>query len=99
MKRIGKYLNPITRLGIKKYSIIFPLTVSLLTAFFSEFVASVLNDPNIVGVYIVFINIIFIIYFAFRDGIRGGTIITVMSLLYYAYLIDARGYRGQELVT
>jgi PAS domain S-box-containing protein len=52
-----------------------------------------------VGVYIIFLNVSFIIYFAFRDSIRGGLISSGTSILYYFYIILTRHYAGQQFTT
>lgn len=98
MKRILRYLNPISRLGHRKYSFWFPLLTSLLITVLSEFYAySILQNPLAVGAYIIFIHVAIIIYFAFRDGIKGGVITVFFAIAYYAYIIDTRNYAGERL--
>ena len=84
MNKIFRYLNPITRLGEAEYSITFPLIANVALSVISEiFAYAVARDPMIVGVYIIFLNVALIIYFAFRDGVRGGLISSTISILYY----------------
>lgn len=98
MKLFGPYLNPIARLGLPKYSIAFPLLSNIIVCILSEvFAIFIVKDPNIVGVYIIFVNVSMIIYFAFRDGIRGGILSTVIAVLYYFYILYTRGYTGKQL--
>lgn len=99
MDKLKNYLSPIARLGKTKYSILFPLTVSLLICILSEvFAVVVAKNPNIVGVYIIWINVAAIIYFAFRDGLRGGIIAAIIPIFYYAYIIYSRNHNGEQLV-
>ena len=91
------YLNPIERLGVKRYSFVFPLIANLALIILSELYAyGIARDPMGVGVYIIFLNVAFIIYFAFRDGIRGGFISSVFSIVYYFYIIYTRHFKGAQ---
>lgn len=100
MKRLGKYLNPIARLGLRRYSVFFPLLSSIALSIFSEIVAYyVVDDPESTGIYIIFVSIAAILYFSFRDGIRGGLTTSSVSILYYFYIINARHYTGAQLQT
>jgi hypothetical protein len=73
MKRLLGYLNPITRLGKKEYSILFPFFTTVLSAILLEMYAYFLvKDADAVGLPAIFVFIGLIIYFAFHDGIRGG---------------------------
>ena len=100
MNRISRYLNPIERLGSGNYAFIFPLVANVLLCIASEFITyNVLHDPIAVGMYIIFCNVVFIIYFAFRDGIIGGLISVVISVLYYFYIIFTRHYKGVQFVS
>lgn len=97
---IADYINPIARLGRTKYSVWFPLLFSIAVCVLSEFFAlQIAKDPKIVGVYIIWINVASIIYFAFRDGIRGGVITAVLAVLYYFYIIYTRHYAGAQLTS
>lgn len=53
----------------------------------------------IVGVYAIFIPVALILYFSFREGILGGFITTIVTILYYVYIIHTRHYKGSELTT
>jgi len=100
MKRLGKYLNPVSRLGKQQYSILFSLLYSLGLCMLSEFYAyQIVHDPMAVGMYIIFVHVGTILYFSFRDGIRGGVVSSVIAILYYFYIIDTRNYSGQQLTT
>lgn len=100
MGRLLKYLNPIERLGDGRYSYLFPLVANLALCILSEVYAyGIAKNPMIVGVYIIFLNVAFIIYFAFRDGLRGGFIGTTLSILYYFYIIYTRHYKGAQLTS
>ena len=99
MNRLNRYLNPIERLGQEENSYLFPFIANILLCVLSEFYAySIVHDPLVIGVYIIFLNIAFIIYFSFRDGIVGGLISAVIAIVYYFYIIYTRHYTGQQLV-
>lgn len=98
MKELFVYLNPVARLGIRKYSIFFPLFVSLGICLLSEsYCYFIVKNPLAVGMYIIFVHVALVIYFAFRDAIRGGIIATIIAILYYFYIIATRHYTGQNL--
>lgn len=98
MKRVLHYLNPLDNLGATHYSLFFPLAATIALSLLSEFYAYfIANDPLAVGAYIIFLNVGFVIYFAFRDGIRGGTISAAISIAYYFYIIYTRHFTGERL--
>ncbi len=100
MTRLDKYLNPLARLGLRRYSVLFPLISSISITLLSELYAyEIAGNPMSVGRYIIFVNVAMILYFAFRDGIRGGFIASAISILYYFYIIDSRHYEGQQLIS
>lgn len=99
MEILLNYLNPIRRLGKKKYSTLFPLLVSVVIPVLSElFAVFIAHNPNIVGVYIIWANVMTIMYFAFRDGLKGGVIAALIPVCYYAYIIYTRQHTGAQLV-
>lgn len=98
MRGLFNYLNPISRLGKKKYSTVLPLFTTIFTAILLEIYAYFLvNNPNAVGVFAIFIFIALIIYFAFRDGLRGGITTTIITIGYYLYIIYTRHYKADQL--
>src|SRR6266851_809350 len=99
MNKVISYLNPIERLGNGDYSFLFPLIANVSLCVASEvFAYGIAHNPLIIGMYIIFFDAAFIIYFAFRDGILGGFIATVISVLYYFYIIFTRHYAGQQFI-
>ncbi|MBP7967477.1 PAS domain S-box protein [Candidatus Woesebacteria bacterium] len=97
MKKIISYLNPIERLGNRNYSYFFPFIVTSLCAVVVEvFVYKVLHNPAAVGLFAIFVFIALIIYFAFRDGTRGGFIAATITIGYYFYIIYSRHYSGDQ---
>lgn len=85
------------KLGTRKYSLWFPLVANLLLPIASEvFAHKIAQNPNIVGAYIIFFDVAFTIYFAFRDGMRAGFISTFGAVLYYFYIVFTRHYKGQQ---
>ncbi len=100
MRRIYNYLNPLNYLGIRKYSVRFPILFSLLVVFLSEYYSyNIAHDPLAVGKYIIFINAASVIYFSFRNAIKGGLITTFIAILYYLYIIYTRNYEGNALIS
>ncbi len=98
MKRLLGYLNPITRLGKKEYSILFPFFTTVLSAILLEMYAYFLvKDADAVGLPAIFVFIGLIIYFAFHDGIRGGFITSALTIGYYFYIIYTRHHQGEQL--
>lgn len=100
MNSFVKFINPIEHLGSRKYSILFSLILSFAVVLLSEIYSLyVARDPNAVGAYIVFFNAALIVYFSFRDGIRGGLSATAVSVIYYLYIIYSRNYSGAQLIS
>jgi PAS domain S-box-containing protein len=100
MSEIITYFNPLARLGLRKYSRVLPLSVTILTAVALELIAYyVVHDPMAVGIYAIFLFVSLIIYFAFRDGIHGGLIATMVTIVYYIYIMVSRNYQGERLIS
>ncbi|MDE2590548.1 MAG: PAS domain-containing protein [Patescibacteria group bacterium] len=100
MNKIINYLDPMVHLGEKKYSILFPFLINFFVCILSEAYAySIAHNPMAVGAYSIFINVALIIYFAFREGIRGGFTSTFFSIAYYFYIIFTRHYTGSLLTS
>lgn len=88
-----------SRLGIRTYSFRFPLIVVMSTAALNEFYAYVImQDPNAVGATAIFVFLFLIVYFAFRDGRKGGFFAALVTILYYFYIISTREYEGERLI-
>ena len=84
VKKLLRYLNPINRLGIKRYSVLFPLLTILLVTVIVEFIVySILRDPMAVGNVAIFLYVGLIIYFAFHDGVRGGFVAASLTSLLF----------------
>lgn len=99
MRKSFSYLNPITHLGEKKYSTRFPVLATLGLALLSEFyLYVVIRKPETVGIYAIFVFLAAIIYFSFRNGIRGGLASVVITILYYAEIILTRNAPPAEKV-
>lgn len=100
MRKLILYLNPMAHLGERDYPVVFPLLANFLLCILSEILCYVvLRNPSAVGSYIIFVNVAFILYFAFRSGLRGGYISSFISILYYFYIIFTRNYSGSQLVS
>ncbi len=98
MEKLLSYLNPIAQLGKPKRSFLYPLLVNIAICILSEiYTYNIAKDPLAVGGYIIFLNVAFIIYFSFRDGLLGGFTSVVITLLYYAYIMYTRHYTGKIL--
>lgn len=99
-KKILTYLNPIAQLGHTEYSLSFPLLINATAYLLSEiYVYNIVGNEGLVGTYIIFVSVALIIYFAFRDGIRGGLLSTATAVTYYLYILYSREYTGMRLIS
>ncbi|MBI4130540.1 PAS domain S-box protein [Candidatus Roizmanbacteria bacterium] len=100
MRRLLAYFNPIARLGNKHYSILLSTTITLLFMISIEIYAHIIaKDPEVVGLPALFIFPPLIIYFSFRDGIRGGIAATIVTVIYYGYIINTGNITPAEKST
>lgn len=100
MAAILHHLNPFVRLGHRNYSLITPFLGIAIPCILMEFYAfNIAKDPNAVNLTAIFIPIILIIFFAFRDGIRGGAIVSGVTIFYYFYIIYTRNHAGSQLIS
>ncbi len=91
MNKILAFLDPMRRLGLGKYSIILPVIGSVLVLLLVELIASSTQiSPSSASGIIISSSILLVVYFSFRDGIRGGLISTGIVFLYYTYVIFNR---------
>lgn len=96
MKRTLNYLNPIAQLGKRHYSFIFPLLVMITMCVAFEVVFALTHDTQVMGIFLIVVSLALILYLSFRDGIKGGVIASLITVLYYIYYIFARNYGGQQ---
>lgn len=97
IKRFLNYINPIHHLGSMKYSALLPFVATLLAALTLEFIAyNFLASPDNLGFWAIYIFMALIMYFSFRDGIKGGIIATLVTVAYYTYIIYSREYVGEQ---
>lgn len=103
MRKLLIFLNPLAQLGSKKYSVLFPGVLTTIFYILSEFVATILlKNPDLVGIYIIFLSVALIIYTSFRDGTRGGYTTSLLTVLYYLYITFTRqtdAERSTSLIT
>lgn len=99
MKRALNYLNPIAQLGKRHYSFIFPFLVMLIMCVAFEVVFALTHDTQLMGIFLIVISLALILYLSFRDGIKGGVIASLITVLYYIYFIFARNYVGQQKIS
>ncbi len=91
--KILYYLNPFNRLGKKHYSIVFPFVVTVSSAIILEFIYyELIKDPEAITAPAAVLFLGLIIYFAFRDGLRGGLTATFVTIIFYLYIIFTRDY-------
>ena len=91
IKRLLHFLNPMVHLGEKKYSFKFPFLTTLGFYILAEIIGNdIWKHPNDMGNPIIFSNFALVLYFSFRSAIKGGLIVTVLSVLYYIYFIITR---------
>lgn len=104
MKKVFQLLNPLYRLGEGDYSLFIPLVFTSAVYLLTElFVFSFSRTPQTMGAYIIFISVGLVIYFSFRDGIRGGAIATLLTIIYYEFIIfnhrDSKSNLVQEEIS
>lgn len=96
--RIIDLFNPMRSAGIRSHTVWLSIAISLLVCLLSEIYSiKVIKNPDAVGTYIILVNISTVIYFAFRDGLRGGLPPTVISVCYYLWVIITRKYTGDRM--
>lgn len=94
------YINPLERLGNKKYSLLFPFFGSLISIILLELYFNlVVKNPSEVGLVAILLSFGLVIYFSFRDGIRAAALVTAMIIIYYFFLIISLHYRGQQFIS
>jgi signal transduction histidine kinase len=97
MQRFLRFLNPLAHLGERHYSVLFPIFSMLVIYGLCEFYAyTIAKNPMAVGSYVIFISVALIIYFAFREGLRGGLVAVLITIAYYYYIIVTRHYTGEQ---
>lgn len=100
LKRLFKNLNPFAHLGRGKNGIVFPLLFMLIWTVALEFYGKVImQNPAIVGLPAIIFNLVYIVYFSFRNGIKGGFVAVIITILYYFYIVNDRKYEGQRLTS
>jgi PAS domain S-box-containing protein len=99
-RRIKIYINPLARLGYRKYSYALPTLVTFFAAVILESIIKFFSlDPNSIALPAIFVFIALIVYFSFRDGIRGGVLSTLVTLGFYVYIVVQRQDSGTTLKT
>lgn len=85
------FFNPMRRLGFGKNSIFLPILGSILVLTLVELIATHTQiSPNSASAIIISSSILLVVYFSFRDGIRGGILSAGIVFLYYTYVIFTR---------
>src|SRR6185312_2499000 len=91
IKKIINFLNPIKHLGEKSYSFGFPLLTTLAVYVITELLGYLIfKNPNAMGTPDVILTLILVLYFSFRFGIKGGIVVSLESIIFFAYYIDTR---------
>ncbi|OGG04883.1 hypothetical protein A2Z33_06295 [Candidatus Gottesmanbacteria bacterium RBG_16_52_11] len=100
MDELLRFINPVARLGKKNYSLSFPILGTVAAYSLTEFFANyIFSDPDHTGSLVIIVSLALTIYFAFRDGVRGGYISAGIAVGYYFFIIYSRGYTGAQLRT
>jgi hypothetical protein len=98
IKKILTQLNPFISLGQKRYGVTFPIVFMITWTVLLEFYAHVIvKNPDIVGLPAIIFNIVFIVYFSLRNGMRGGFVASVITILYYVYITYTHNYSEERL--
>ncbi len=91
IRQIIHYLNPLAHFGQPPESPLVPLTISLIFAALSEFIAKGLfQNPDIVGSFVIYLFFALTTYNAFRFGTLGGVLTALSTIAYYFYIIIDR---------
>lgn len=100
LKKLFHFINPLVRLGERKYSYFLPLFVTITIATLSEFfIISVFNNPELRGLIAIFMFISIILYFSLRDGLKGGFTSATVTILYYLYIVYDQGETRESIQT
>jgi ABC-type spermidine/putrescine transport system permease subunit II len=92
------FINPVSNLGSGKYSALFPLAITLICCTLIHAIYILGHySRDVLGLMAIFIPLALIIYFSFRDGLRGAIITTTITIGYYIFLIYNLNYQGDEL--
>jgi PAS domain S-box-containing protein len=92
------FINPVSNLGSGKYSALFPLATTLICCTLIHAIYILGHySRDVLGLMAIFIPLALIIYFSFRDGLRGAIITTTITIGYYIFLIYNLNYQGDEL--
>lgn len=98
MSKILWYVNPLARLGLRRYSFWFPFFTTVTTYILTDMYAyQIAHAPDSIAAFVIFISTIYIIYFSFRDGIRGGITAVLTTVSFFIYIIYTRQYSGARL--
>ncbi len=100
LKQLLNHLNPFVNLGKKDYKIFFPLLFMVAyTVILETYAYGIAKNPQIVGLPAIILNLVFIVYFSLRNGLKSGFIATGITILYYVYIVYTRHYQGQRLTS
>ncbi len=89
--KLHHYLNPLRRLGTRRYSSRLPITVTVLACIVTEYLfLRVFIQGGQGSLIAIFLFIGLIVYFAFRDGLRGGFLAALITVNYYLYIVYTR---------
>jgi PAS domain S-box-containing protein len=98
LKRLANYLNPFAKLGKGSDTIFFSLLFMIFyTVLLESYAQVIMKNPAMVGLPAIILNITFIVYFSFRDGLKGGFMASAITILYYVYITYTRHYEGTRL--
>ncbi|HYK08058.1 MAG TPA: ATP-binding protein [Candidatus Eisenbacteria bacterium] len=90
-------LNPLYRLGERKYSSKSPFFTILIACICIEvYIHLIVKNVASLGLLAIIIPVSLIVYFAARDGILGGLIVSTITIGYYFYIIFSLRYTGLQ---
>lgn len=91
MNKFYFFIDPMRRLGLGKYSASVPTAGTAIILFLLElFVTHAKISQGNASVLIITASILLVIYFSFRDGIKGGLISTALIFVYYSFIVFTR---------
>ena len=96
INRFLNFLNPISRLGKRKYFVFYPLLGAITIYAVTEIILKFFSVPDATASGpIIVVSIATVIYFSFHSGVKGGIISSAVTVLYFFYIINSRHYTGE----
>ena len=98
-KKLLHYINPFAHLGTKTYPLLFPLIVSVTAYIIGDIIGNFMWGQSIQRANtMIFLTFALVIYFSFRSGIKGGIVVTGLSIIYFGYYVFIANASAEEKI-